>query len=61
MSEMDLLSYGDKAEVGNHDHAVVRIVEDPAVAGVMTREHDRRRKPGPLEESNSGERGRSPC
>ncbi len=30
---MDLLSYGDNAEVGDHDHAVVRTVEDLAVAG----------------------------
>ncbi|MFO7836759.1 MAG: hypothetical protein R6V83_08895 [Candidatus Thorarchaeota archaeon] len=33
MSVMDLLSYGDKAEVGDHDHAVGRTVEDLAVAG----------------------------
>ncbi|MGV9168428.1 MAG: zinc ribbon domain-containing protein [Promethearchaeia archaeon] len=31
--QMDLLSYGDKAEVGDHDHAVVRTVEDLTVAG----------------------------
>ncbi|MGV9102505.1 MAG: hypothetical protein ACOC38_00485 [Promethearchaeia archaeon] len=54
---MDFLSYGDKAESGNHDHAVARIVEDLAVAGVMTREHERRGKPGPLEESHSSEDG----
>ncbi|MFO7835699.1 MAG: transposase [Candidatus Thorarchaeota archaeon] len=31
--QTDLLSYGDKAGVGDHDHAVVRTVEDLAVAG----------------------------
>jgi len=31
--QTDLLSYGDKAEVGDHDHAVARTVEDLAVAG----------------------------
>jgi len=30
--QTDLLSYGDKAEVGDHDHAVARTVEDLAVA-----------------------------
>ncbi|MFO7835467.1 MAG: hypothetical protein R6V83_02340 [Candidatus Thorarchaeota archaeon] len=59
--QMDLLSYGDKAEVGDHDHAVVRTVEELAVAGSDVPEFDRRRKPGPREESYSGERGQSPC
>ncbi|MFO7837219.1 MAG: transposase [Candidatus Thorarchaeota archaeon] len=31
--QTDLLSYGDKAEVGDHDHAVARTVEDLAVTG----------------------------
>jgi hypothetical protein len=58
---MGLLGGGDKAEVGDHDHAVVRTVENLTVAGVMTRDNDRRKKPGPREESYSGERGQSPC
>ncbi|MFO7835015.1 MAG: hypothetical protein R6V83_00015 [Candidatus Thorarchaeota archaeon] len=29
--------------------------------GVMTRDNDRRQKPGPREEPCSGERGQSPC
>ncbi|MFO7837035.1 MAG: hypothetical protein R6V83_10280 [Candidatus Thorarchaeota archaeon] len=58
---MDLLSGGDNVEVGDHDHAVAKTVEGLAVAGVMTRDDDRRRKPGSREESYSGERGQSPC
>ncbi|MGV9170726.1 MAG: hypothetical protein ACOC38_12400, partial [Promethearchaeia archaeon] len=60
MSVMGLLSGGDKAESGDHDHAVAKTVEDLAVAGVMTRNNDRRQKPGPREESHSNERGQSP-
>ncbi|MGV9103331.1 MAG: hypothetical protein ACOC3C_04365 [Candidatus Thorarchaeota archaeon] len=37
MSVMDFLSYGDKAEMGDHDHAVAKTVEDLAVTGVMAR------------------------
>ncbi|MFO7836991.1 MAG: hypothetical protein R6V83_10060 [Candidatus Thorarchaeota archaeon] len=54
MSVMDLLSYGDNAEVGDHDHAVARTVEDLAVAGVMWRSstgddsNDRGRNPIPV-------------
>ncbi|MFO7837816.1 MAG: hypothetical protein R6V83_14325 [Candidatus Thorarchaeota archaeon] len=47
--------------MGDHDHAVVRTVEDLAVAGSVTRSNDRRRKPGPREEPCSNERGQSPC
>jgi len=58
---MGLLCGGDKAEVGDHDHAVAKTVENLAVAGVMTRDDDRRRKPGLREESYSSERGQSLC
>ncbi|MGV9168706.1 MAG: hypothetical protein ACOC38_02065 [Promethearchaeia archaeon] len=61
MPVIDHLSYGDKAEVGDHDHAVARIVIDLAVAGVMNRNDDRRKKPGPQEESHSYERRQSLC
>jgi hypothetical protein len=58
---MGLLGGGDNVEVGDHDHAVVRTVESLAVAGMMIRDNDRSKKPGPREESYSGERGQSPC
>ena len=58
---MGLLCGGDKAEVGDHDHAVAKTVENLAVAGVMTRHDDRRQKPGPLEEYHSDEDGQSLC
>ncbi|MGV9102863.1 MAG: hypothetical protein ACOC38_00065 [Promethearchaeia archaeon] len=54
MSVMDLLSYGDRAEMGVHDHAVAKTVEDLAVTGVMTRSttgdisQDCRRNPIPV-------------
>jgi hypothetical protein len=57
---MGLLGGGDNVEVGDHDHAVVRTVESLTVAGVMCRNNDRSKKPGPREESYSGERGQSP-
>jgi len=57
---MDLLG-GDKARVGDYDHAVARTVEDLTVAGVMTLSNDRRQKPGPQGEPCSVERGQSPC
>jgi hypothetical protein len=57
---MGHLGGGDKAEVGDHDHAVARTVEDLTVAGMMCRDKDRSKKPGPREESYSCERGQSP-
>ncbi|MFO7836428.1 MAG: hypothetical protein R6V83_07230 [Candidatus Thorarchaeota archaeon] len=61
MSVMGHLGGGDNVEVGDHDHAVVRTVESLTVAGMMTRDKDRSKKPGPREESHSCERGQSPC
>ncbi|MFO7836430.1 MAG: hypothetical protein R6V83_07240 [Candidatus Thorarchaeota archaeon] len=61
MSVMGLLSSGDNVEVGDHDHAVASTVENLTVAGVMCWDNGRRQKPGPREESYSGERGQSPC
>ncbi|MGV9102686.1 MAG: hypothetical protein ACOC38_06790 [Promethearchaeia archaeon] len=47
--------------MGNHDHTVAKTVEELAVAGVMARDDDRRRKLGPREGSCSNEREQRPC
>ncbi|MBS3794801.1 MAG: hypothetical protein KGY80_07890 [Candidatus Thorarchaeota archaeon] len=53
-SVMGHLCGGDKAEVGDHDHPVVRTVENFTVAGVMyrgmtgDRSRDHRRNPIPV-------------
>ncbi|MFO7835998.1 MAG: hypothetical protein R6V83_05035 [Candidatus Thorarchaeota archaeon] len=47
--------------MGDHDHTVAKTMEELAIAGVMTRDDDKRRKPVPRKESHSDERGQRPC